>query len=59
MKKKILIGHAERINQNGAVKCGGAVARQVKTIQVVSLENMNLKMMRKMMIKLSRNLKKS
>jgi len=42
------------------VKCGGAVARQVKTLQVVSLENMNLKMMRKMMmIKLRRNLKKS
>jgi len=27
MKKKISTGHAERINLNGAVKCGGAAVK--------------------------------
>lgn len=48
MRKKTLTGHAEFISQNGVAKCGGAVVKEVRINQAVSLANTRLKMTKKM-----------
>lgn len=58
MKKKTSTGRAERINQNGAAKCGGAVARPQKRLLAASSENTKQKMTRKKATRTKKNWKK-
>jgi hypothetical protein len=43
-KKKTLIGRAVCISLNGVVKCGGAVAKEVKTLLVANSASTSAKM---------------
>jgi len=52
-RKKILIGHAERISPTGVARCGGAAANEIRTLLAVSTLNMRAKKTRTMkMIKM-------
>lgn len=43
MKKRTSIGRVERISQNGAAKCGGAVVSEARNNQAVNSQNTKLK----------------